>query len=718
MKNFIVRMIAVFCGLIFPLIAPCEQSKPPALIICADVKNDLYRILKANGIRAGRFDRCEDAIQAAPEGAGVLILADGYPTIPTKIDPELFQSAAEKKLRLFIEYPDSLPGITVGEPRRTNLERAVIASTIFGDLLKRNRILAIHDCHFVPVQTPSPHIVAARVAGFDTAVFGLDDVTAYPLLFEMEKDRVLIATTKLSQFVTARYAPKEAWQTIWSMILSWLQPDARIPVLDWTPTVRPSYTREQTLPKDAARRAIIRGVDWHTNAKMLIHESWKSKYKAYRESGIVDPKNPVGPLQDPAWPAGDGEHGVLEGFSSRIAYDGRQKVRWWLRSDSNGESSLAFALRSKLDGDTRSHRIAQNLLDWIYVRSGLFQDDPDKANWGLVHWAWDSGSLYGDNDVKIILGCLGTAAILETGRWDQPLLKNILANFRTTGKYGFRGAALNDGELLKRGWRHYWDSSTKHFAPHYQAWIWATYLWLYDKTGYEPLLTRTRSAIRMMMEAYPDRWNWTNGIQQERGRMLLTLAWLIRVDDRPEHRAWLKRMADDMQQCQDSSGAIREALGDLRHGGYRPPQSNAEYGTSEASLIQENGDPVADMLYTCNFAFLGLHEAYAATGDEQYRIMADRLAEFLVRIQVKSETHPELDGGWFRAFDYKRWEYWGSNADAGWGAWSIETGWTQAWIPTVLSLRELNLNLWDISKNSQIAKHWPQIHPRMLDNVE
>ena len=25
----------------------------------------------------------------------------------------------------------------------------------------------------------------------------------------------------------------------------------------------------------------------------------------------------------------------------------------------------------------------------------------------------------------------------------------------------------------------------------------------------------------------------------------------------------------------------------------------------------------------------------------------------------------------------------------GWGAWSIETGWTQAWIPTVLAMREL-----------------------------
>ena len=192
------------------------------------------------------------------------------------------------------------------------------------------------------------------------------------------------------------------------------------------------------------------------------------------------------------------------------------------------------------------------------------------------------------------------------------------------------------------------------------------------------------------------------------------MAWLIRVDDRPEYRSWLKQIANDIEKCQDKSGAIREELGALDHGNYIPPISNAAYGTREAPLIQENGDCVSDLLYTCNFAFLGLHEAYAATGDEQYKRMADRLADFLIRIQVRSETHSELDGGWFRAFDYRQWEYLGSNADAGWGAWSIETGWTQAWIPTVLAMRELNENLWDISRNSKVNKSFEPIRRQMI----
>ena len=692
----------------------CAQAAPaPNFVFCCAADNDLFRVMTASGIACARYDKAGDAVQNAAPNAGVLILADGYPDQVTAVPPEVLEAAAEKGLRLYIEYPGALPGIAFGEPVRVDLERAVVASDAFGAALPPGRILAIHDCHYVQATAEKAHIVLAKAAGLDTAVFGLDDVATHPLLFE-HGGNILVSTTKLSQFVTARYAPKAGMQALWRRTLEWLQPDAAFTKLDWTPTVRPSFGRGEQLPPDAARQAVIRGIDWHTNARMLIDGSWKGKYDELRSNGTVDPRNPVGPRPDAGWPAGDGACGVLEGVSSRVRYDGEQPIRWWLRSDSNGESSLAFALRSKLDGDARSRRIAGNLLDWVYVNSGLFHNDPEKADYGLVGWAWDSPSLYGDNDIRIILGCIGTAAVLDTAQWDEALVKNILGNFRTTGRLGFRGGCLNDGVLLAKGWEHFWDAPTRHYAPHYEAWIWASYLWLYDKTGYAPLLERTRQAIRTMMETYPEHWTWTNGIQQERGRMLLTLAWLVRVDDRPEHRDWLKRMANDMQRCQDASGGIREELGPVGRGSFRPPESNAEYGTNEASLIQANGDPVADLLYTCNFAFLGLHEAYAATGDVQYRQMADKLAEFLVRVQVRSEAHPELDGGWFRAFDFNQWEYWGSNADHGWGAWSIEVGWTQGWISSVLAMRELGVNLWDLSKDSRVAECFPAIREQML----
>ena len=44
-----------------------------------------------------------------------------------------------------------------------------------------------------------------------------------------------------------------------------------------------------------------------------------------------------------------------------------------------------------------------------------------------------------------------------------------------------------------------------------------------------------------------------------------------------------------------------------------------------------------------------------------------------------------------RAFDFEKWEAWASDADIGWGAWSVETGWTQSWITTTLGMRVSHL---------------------------
>ena len=216
------------------------------------------------------------------------------------------------------------------------------------------------------------------------------------------------------------------------------------------------------------------------------------------------------------------------------------------------------------------------------------------------------------------------------------------------------------------------------------------------------------------MENYPDNWSWTNGISQEIARMILPLAWLVRVKDTLEHRQWLHLIATDLIALQQPCGGIREKLGKLGKGMYPPPASNQDYGGTEASIIQQNGDPVCDLLYTTNFAFLGLHEAASATGESVYLEAENKLARFLCRIQVSSQSHPELDGAWFRAFDFQRWEHWGSDADAGWGAWCAMTGWIHSWITSVLAMRQMNTSLWDLTTDIQIAELHRKYRPTMI----
>jgi hypothetical protein len=687
-------------------------SKPLPLVFRCARDNDLYRVMTAGGGTYARYDSVEEAIAKAPRGAGVAILADGYPESPTVVTPALYEKAAQQKLRLYVEFPAALPGLVVGAPREAKLERAVVASDAFAPALERLRILGLHRLRFMPVEARNADIVMARVAGFDTAVYGLPEKNVFPLLFE--HNGVLVATTKLSQFITARYTPSEAWTPVWKTILGRLVAPLAAPAFAWKAAVRPSYGVTEALPKEAEASAFRRGVAAYGKARLFVHSSWKAELD---RRGTVN--DSVAPMPPADWPQGDGSEGLLEGFSSTIFPDGTQPIRWKLRNDCMGEASFPLALLGVMDGTTGAARVAANLNDFIYVHSifaGGRRADPRNPAYGLVGWTYPEGEdvYYGDDNARSLLGTIGAAGALGSDRWDEKMLRCLLANLRTTGKLGFRESRIDRAPLEKNGWRHYWNGADTNYTPHYEAFLWACNLWAYHKTGYKPFLDLTRNAIRMTMAAYPGQWHWTNGIQQERARMLLPLAWLVRVEDTPEHRGWLRKIANEVLRFQDACGAIREELGDPGKGSYGPPRSNEQYGEAEATLIQNNGDPLADMLYTSNFAFLGLHEAAVATREPLFIDAVNKLAAFFCRVQIRSESHPELDGWWYRAFEYKRWEYWASNADAGWGVWSTESGWTQSWITGVLGMRLRRTSLWDISAQSKIRAHLDKLLPEMF----
>lgn len=308
------------------------------------------------------------------------------------------------------------------------------------------------------------------------------------------------------------------------------------------------------------------------------------------------------------------------------------------------------------------------------------------------------------------------ADILGETRWNKTIVEAILANYRTTGRKGFRGERLEEDDIQKNGLRYYQERDLVNLHPHFESWMWACYLWLYRQTGYEPLYELAEKGIAAMMSTYPNEWRWTNGIQQEKARMILPLAWLYRVKPTTKHREWLDFMVTQFLKNQVECGAVREELGDDSKGLFGRCKSNEAYGKEEAPLIFENGDPIADMLYTCNFAFFGLNEAACATGDPDMKQAAEKMSEFLTRIQVRSDRFKNVDGAWFRAFNYRNWDYWASNADAGWGAQSTLTGWIQSWIVSTQALMEMNTSYWDKTAGSPIGKNEDDVFESMLES--
>lgn len=696
------------------------SEAPPAaaatsLVLACDQDNDLLLALKRAGASPLRYDSAGDAIKAASSNAAVLILADGYPNERTAVDPKLLEEAKSKNVALLIEYPDALPGVEFAAARSVRWERAIVVADKPALGLPAMHLLAMHDCRFLPVVADHPAIVLGRVAGFDRAVFGLPK-ESFPVLFKL-RDGVWVATTKLSNFVTARYAPSDDWLTLWRHLLDELDPQGAPHRLAAEDSVHPAYGAELPLPANAELEALSRCAAWYKNSRLLISKAREPEIHRLLQENIEVTPPPSADADE-----GDGSYGILEGYASQILPDGSQLQRTPIRADCQAETAAVLALHANLSGDASSKQVAENLLRYLYFDSELHQrerGDPSHPAYGLIAWgaispAWRIGN-YGDDNARTLLATMACAAVFESDEWDESMLRALYANLRTTGKLGFRGDRVDVPPLETQGWKAFEQGEPVNLSPSFEAYSWACYLWAYARTGDRAFLDTTKNAIRQTMAAYPEGWRWGDNL--DRSRMILALAWLIRVEDNAEHRAWLKQVSDDLLRNQQPCGAIPEELSGTTSGHFVAPTSNETYGTSETPLIQENGDPVSDQLYVTNFTLFGLREAVAATNDPQLKAAEDKLAEYLVRIQVRSEVIPYLDGTWFRAFDFRRWDYWSSSGDMGWGAWCAETGWGPAWNGIALGLRAKQTSLWDLTKSSRISDCQAEVQQKMAENT-
>lgn len=693
----------------------CSFSKQTIILSCNE-QNDLYNVLKENGIRCIRFNTPEEAILHASKGDAVMILAENYPVETVKMDSTLFEEVSKKRLRLYLEYPSSIPGHLSNGIKKTHWERAVISSDSFAPELERGRILMIHDCHFVDMELDNPDIVVARIAGFDSAVYGLPEKVS-PILSEIsthsEQGSIMLSTTKLSQFITARYAPTDAWNEIWNCLVEWLLPGNKTRKLKWRPTVEPSFRLSDKLPDEVERETLKRGINWYFNAKMMLSEEANKLY----EKGDFPMGDRVGEIAE-SLETGDGSYGVLEGFRSNIFFNGTQPALWWRRNDCNGEVAGSISLAGFALDNPDYLKTGENIGRWLFssIMTQEKRADPNNPAYGLIGWndiphyhhtlnGYDV--YYGDDNARTLLGMIMAASALQTEEFNQRIANGLLATLRLSGQKGFQPDRIDHPELAHNGWEYYSNLSSVSYSGNFQAYLWAIYLWAYQQTGFDLFLKQAKTGIYTMMDGYPHRWGVT-GIQMDRARMLLPLAWLLRIEDTVQHRNWLYLLLKDMDQ-DPITGTIPERIeadkNNFGAGHYQLPKTNEEYGATESPIIQTDDDTGSDLLYAVNFAFLGLREAAEASGDPIFREAEDKLADFLCRVQIRSDEHPELDGGWFRGFDYHRWEYWASNGDAGWGAWSIESGWSQSWITMVFSLRTLQTSFWDFTRKMELKSY-------------
>jgi hypothetical protein len=446
----------------------------------------------------------------------------------------------------------------------------------------------------------------------------------------------------------------------------------------------------------------------------------------------------------PFAPAGVGNATcVQEGFSSIIERDGGQAwMPLFVRTDGQADAAMGLALAATLvpgaeapaSERARWGREAAQLMDTVYrwsdaqVYRGSTPADPA---FGIVTWnqkdagdasggiAAYSSSDYGSNAACILLGGTVAAAALGTGSWRERMLLHLFAEARTTGRRGVRPSAVSTAQLRANGWQAYFNDTTRgtgggsvhgHLGPldegqgatpHYLAQPIAYFLFAGHATGMHALFTAPAKAwLGDMMESL-ERGGWyvCQSMTNELSLMTTALAWLVRVEDTPRHRAWLERAAGPLLAYQTKSGGIKQFWGAGNESGKfgtAPPRSNAQFGGGESTLMMDGSEPVTDALYSLNFAAIGLLEAAGATGDPRYAKAGKALSDYLVRIQAESDERPELAGAWYRAFDYEKWEYWAMDSDWAYGPWVTDNGWTNGNIMAAMAAAEAGTTLWDL----------------------
>lgn len=708
MKNLIIAYLVILSIFL-------TTSLYAEIIVVSSKDNRFIHILNENKIPFSSVLSIDQALSKAKLNDGIMLIND--PILRNKQINSKQQSIIRNKgLKVYVEYPYYKTASKPSE-RKINLERAVINT----DKIQGTSYLSIfslNDQQFYEYKVAENLVAIAKVAGFDKAEYGLSNTIVYPGLFKSEE--YLISSVSLSNFNSARFGPQEVVSDLWNYIFKFLGLEST-DGLEFKAEVHPRFKKDDSITVENYYTAVKDGTSWYYNSGLLVHPKWASfidKYTNKNGEHVVHPRVPNQQL------VGDGSLGILEGHASYIQSDGSQPIRWWLRGDCQAETAFALSSAANLLNNPNDKKTAINLLDYLYKTSNLRaneRNDPKSTSFGLIGWATtDPDAYYGDDNARTLLATIGASYQLETEDYYPYIIEGILGNFRTAGVNGFRGPWFRDAKLQTLEWTALYNKDIINYHPHYESWLWANYLWLYDKTGFEPLKIRAKKAIELTMTNFPN-WKWTNGIQQEYARMILPLAWLVRVEDTELHRYWLKMIVNVLLQDLDESGAIKEKLGQKGLGRYDKVPSNADYGLKEAPLISDYGDKVSDLLYTINFASFGLNEAYAATGDDSYKNALNKINEFFVRIQVSSSTHKDLHGAWFRAFDFGRWDYWASNADSGWGPWGTQTGWTQSWILNSLTSHLSQDNFWAkssyLKNNSGFQNLFQSRLKSMLPNI-
>ncbi len=358
----------------------------------------------------------------------------------------------------------------------------------------------------------------------------------------------------------------------------------------------------------------------------------------------------------------DGKRGIREGLSHNISPDGKRTLATNVRADCTGEAAGVFLMSD----DAVLNACGDNMLGLCYgpltVKGGDFD--------GMMRWTEEAWEVcYQDDVARAVIPSLLLAVTEKNKKHVKNACRALEFLCSSTCKDGLRPARTDVLEFIKNGKsvKSLADEENGFKSAHYNSWYSAALLLGYMASGNEHFKQLGIKGLESLMSVYPETVR-EHSETSELCRLIFPLAVMYKVSGESKHKAYLEKVFSDLLTHKHPCGGYAEW-----DTGYKAACFNNAGG--ECSLLSENGDNVADLLYSLNWLPMGFAFAYYATKEKKYFDAWKDICTFFVKTQIVSDNK-YLNGGWCRGIDLDTLEYRGVPHDVGWGPCSLETGWT------------------------------------------
>lgn len=447
-------------------------------------------------------------------------------------------------------------------------------------------------------------------------------------------DNTIMSSFKFRWFRRARFAPIKHWEILIGFLAEWLTGSKPVKFPEFGVSCR----------------------KWNSDLSDDV------EFETARKESV---RKGIGCLRN--YLVDNGMGGVREGLRHDILSDGTQLPAEPIRTDCSGETSGAFRFFAKTENCEQAKETADNLQNFIFdpmqIKGGIFD--------GMLRWTNQAWTVcYQDDVARAILPALYDCILFHNDRHFPEITKALEFLVKTTAKDGTRRGRTDCINMDENSFSQLTSEEHGYHSAHYNAYYLAALLLAYQYGKNKLFLDTAVKGMETLMALYPDEITREQSETEEMCRLILPLAILYETTGLEKHKEMLYRVTEDLKRVQHPCGGFSEW-----DTGYKANCSRMSRG--ECSVLTENGDPVADLLYSTNWLPMAFAWAYRATGDEQYKKLWKDVVRFCIRSQI-SCNDPKVDGCWCRAFDMESGEVYAAPHDAGWGPCATETGWTDA----------------------------------------